>query len=98
MATDGVLRRASAALQGFIPATRVDRIPQGLISLRTTAMLYRFTVIYSYTWLTSLVLRRMAYLRNSFIPIFFDLVIFGLFKLKIYNDLRRNRTLDYVVI
>jgi hypothetical protein len=63
---------------------------------------YRYAIpvysYYSYTWLTSLVLRRMAYLRNSFIPIFFDLVIFGLFKLKIYNDLRRNRTLDYVVI
>ena len=40
---DGVLRRASAALQGIIPATRVDQIPQGLIALRTTAMLYRFT-------------------------------------------------------
>ena len=67
-----------------------------------TGVIYRQLVsiewlipVYIYTWLTSLVLRRIASVRNLFIPSIFDLVISGLFELKIHTDRRRIRTFDY---
>jgi len=67
--------------RGYIPATRIDRVT--------------YTGLHLHMGLTSLVLRRTASIRNLFIPSIFDLVISGLFELKIHTDRRRIRTVDY---
>ena len=78
----------------IIPATRVDQIPQGLIALRTTAMLYRFTFTYGVN-VSCATTTSFCKADEEFIhPNNFDLVMSGLFELKIHMDRRRIRTLD----